>query len=127
MLSNPLVSIIDDEDAAREAIASLVRSFGFIVEEFSSSAEFLASNCQLRTDCLIADVRMPGMGGIALFRLLNASERPVPTILVTAYADEAARRNALDAGVRCYLSKPVAAGLLLDCIQNAVDDRQNRR
>ncbi|MCC3306214.1 response regulator transcription factor [Sneathiella sp. HT1-7] len=118
-----LISIVDDEDAAREAIASLVRSFGFTVKVFSSSAGFLASNCRKLTDCLIADVRMPGMSGIALFRVLKASERPIPTILVTAYVDEAVRRSALAEGIKCYLSKPVAADLLLECIHHVLDDR----
>ena len=120
MLPKLLISITDDDDSAREAVAGLVRSFNFIVADFRSGHDFLASEARLRTDCLISDVRMPGMSGIALFRFLRRSDRPIPTILMTAFFDEAARQAALAAGVVCYLSKPLDTSKLFDCIQLAI-------
>jgi len=123
MRSKLLVCIVDDDEAASEALVSLVRSFGFEVQSFVSSSEFLASSSRLKTDCLIADIQMQRMDGIALFQSLKSSETPIPTILVTAHMDDAVYRRALDAGVRCCLSKSVLADRLLKCIQNAVHRR----
>ncbi|WP_373089076.1 response regulator transcription factor [Sneathiella sp.] len=120
MLPKLLISITDNDDSARDAVAGLVRSFNLIAVDFKSAGDFLESDVRLRTDCLISDVRMPGMSGIALFRFLNASDRPIPTILMTAFADEAAHQAALAAGVVCYLSKPLDADMLFDCIRMAI-------
>jgi FixJ family two-component response regulator len=120
MPSKLLISIVDDDVSAREAVAGLIRSFGFLAAGFKSAFDFLNSEIRSRTDCLISDVRMPEMSGIALFRILNASDRPIPTILMTAYADESARRAALALGIVCYLSKPLNADVLLDCIHLAL-------
>jgi len=116
-----LISIVDDDRLVREAIACLLRAYGFKPEAFASAASFLSSDARHRTDCLIADVQMPGMSGIELFSQLVASGEAVPTILVTAYADERDRRRALRAGVQSYLSKPFDEGQLLACVQAALE------
>src|SRR3546814_1140223 len=64
MSANLLISIIDDDESAREAVVGLVRALGFTATEFQSAAEFLKSSHLLQTDCLIADMRMPGMTGL---------------------------------------------------------------
>jgi FixJ family two-component response regulator len=115
-----LIAIVDDDDSARDAIASLVRSFGFAVKDFRSGADFLRFDQHARAACLIADVRMPGMTGLELHRYLVRSGRPVPTILVTSYGDEAAQARALRAGVQHFLSKPLSPTVLLDCIRRAL-------
>jgi FixJ family two-component response regulator len=117
-----LVSIVDDDESAREAAAALVGSLGFAVAAFGSAAEFLRSDCRSRTACLIADVRMPGMTGPELYVHLTAAGTPIPTVLVTAFPDEASRARALRAGVRCYLAKPLAPEDLVACIRSAIGD-----
>ena len=119
-MSANLISIVDDDEAAREAVVSLVRALGFTAAAFQSAAEFLKSCCLLRTDCLIADMQMPGMTGFELYRHLIAAGKSIPTILVTAYPDEAVRASALSAGVRCYLAKPLVPDALLGCIRSAL-------
>ena len=115
------ISIVDDDDSVREAMGSLMRSYGYRTETFDSGASFLASDARRRTDCLIADVQMPGMTGLELYGLLAASDDPIPTILITARHDEAIRKRALAAGVLCYLAKPFAEARLLGCVRSALD------
>jgi len=126
MSEQPLISIVDDDQSAREAVAGLVRSLGFVVAEFESVADFLKSDLLSRTACLIADVRMPGMTGPELHNHLTAVGTPIPAVLITAYPDEAAHARALKAGVRCYLAKPLEPDELLACIRSAIGDGNER-
>ena len=73
MSSSSLISIVDDDDSVRESLSGLIRSVGFGALVFASAEEFLNSNHLSDTDCLILDVRMPGMNGLDLQRRLAAS------------------------------------------------------
>ena len=101
-----------------------MRSRGYRVEAFPSAADFLASPHLSETDCLIADVQMPAMTGPELYRHLIASGYQIPTILMTAYADDQTRARALKDGVVCYLPKPVDEKRLLACLQTAFQSRK---
>lgn len=120
MSANFLISIVDDDEAARAAVVGLVRALGFTTGEFPSAAEFLKSTYLIRTACLIADMRMPEMTGLELYRHLVAAGTAIPTILVTAFPDEALRARALSAGIRCFLAKPLEPDALLGCIRSAL-------
>jgi len=104
--AKPLISIVDDDEAVREAIRGLMKSLGYRAEAFASAEEFLNSRNLPGTSCLIADMHMPGMTGLELHRHLMSAGETIPTILVTAYPDESLRQRALADGVVCYLSKP---------------------
>jgi FixJ family two-component response regulator len=119
MSIKPSIAVVEDDDSVREATIGLLRSNGFIAKGFSSAAEFLKSNRIRITSCLIADVQMPEMSGLALYGSLAASGHPIPTILITAYPDDAVRTRALSAGVTGYLVKPFSEKDLLDCIDMA--------
>jgi FixJ family two-component response regulator len=119
-MPRPLVAIVDDDASALAALTSLVDALGFRVRGFPSAAEFLASGAGREASCLIADVRAPEMGGIELFRRISETDTALPTILVTAYPDEATRRSVLEAGARRYLSKPVEAEELLGALNEAL-------
>ena len=69
----PLIAIVDDDESVRKATKSLMRSLGFAAETFPSGEDFLAWPHLSRTDCLVADVNMPGMTGLALHRRLVAA------------------------------------------------------
>ena len=116
-----LISIVEDDQFVRGSIRRLMRSFGYTVEAFASAADFLASPRLNETACLIADINMPAMTGLELFRKLIETGRPIPTILITAYPDEAVRTRALNDGVLCYLKKPFRDDDLLRCVQLALD------
>ena len=98
----------------------LMRSLGYTVDVFSSAADFLASPRLGETACLIADVHMPAMSGIELYRCLIEAGRRIPTILVTAYPNDADRDRALTDGVLCYLRKPVEEQELSRCLRTAL-------
>jgi FixJ family two-component response regulator len=103
----PVISIVDDDETIREGTMDLFRSMGFDAEAYASAADFLSS-CSLRNaSCLIADVQMPGMTGFELHKRLVRSGNSIPTILMTGYPDDRDRARALQAGVICYLAKPL--------------------
>ena len=120
MLNVSLVSIVDDDQFFRESMRRLMRSLGYTVEAFQSAADFLASHRLGETACLIADVQMPGMTGIDLYSHLISAGHAIPTILVTAYPDDADRSRTLNDGVICYLRKPVDERRLLQCLRTAL-------
>jgi FixJ family two-component response regulator len=115
-----LVSIVEDDQFFRESLKRLMRSQGYSVEAFSSAADFLASSRYAETACLIADVHMPAMTGIELYRQLIEAGYTIPTILVTAYPNDADRDRALKDGVVCYLRKPVDDKHLMRCLRAAL-------
>ncbi|MET4482668.1 response regulator [Bradyrhizobium sp. F1.13.3] len=115
-----LVAVVEDDRFFRGSMRRLIRSRGYRVEAFPSAADFLASPHFSETACVIADVQMPGMTGPDLYRHLLASGHQIPTILVTAYADDQVRARALKDGVVCYLPKPVDEELLLKCLDAAL-------
>jgi FixJ family two-component response regulator len=120
-MSEPsLVSIVEDDPSFRESMRRLLRSLGYSVDAFSSAADFLASPRVVETACLIADVHMPAMTGIELFRHLIEAGNAIPTILVTAYPNDVDRARALTDGVICYLRKPVDEKDLRRCIHAAL-------
>jgi len=106
-MNKVLVSVVDDDRFFRESMSRLMRSLGFTADVFSSAAEFLASPRLAETACLIADIHMPAMTGLELRRHLIDTGHAIPTILVTAYPNDADRTRALEDGVMCYLRKPV--------------------
>jgi FixJ family two-component response regulator len=116
-----LISIIDDDEAVREALQGLMTSMGFRVEAFSSALDFLARTNVRDTSCLIVDVHMPRMTGIELHRRLVESGYAIPTILITAYPDDSVRARALADGVICYLTKPCDEDALLGCVSTALE------
>jgi len=112
-----LISIIDDDGPFRESMRRLMRSLGYTVDVFPSAADFLASSRLGETSCLIADVNMPSMTGLELFRHLIGAGSPIPTILVTAYPSDVDRARALNDGVVCYLRKPIDEQNLSECLR----------
>jgi FixJ family two-component response regulator len=126
MPKRPIISIVDDDQSVREATMSLMRAAGFATEAFPRADDFLNSEMRVRTDCLIADVQMPGMSGLELHGRLVQSGDAIPTVLITAYPDEKVRARALQAGIFCYLTKPFKEDELLDCIQSALKQGNTR-
>ena len=115
-----LVSVVEDDQHFRESMRRLLRSLGYPVEAFPSAADFLASPRLVETACLIADVNMPAMTGVELYKHLIDAGHAIPTILVTAYPNDLDRARALDDGVVCYLRKPVDEQHLIRCLHAAL-------
>ena len=101
-----MIAIVDDDEALREAMKSLVRSLGYGVSTFGSAEEFLKSEQVSDTSCLITDLHMPGLSGLDLQDLLIAQGHRFPIIFLTAYPDEDVRIRAMKAGATGFLRKP---------------------
>jgi FixJ family two-component response regulator len=117
-----LISIVDDDEALRSSLEDLIRSVGFRVQGFSSAEAFLRSNQVQTTDCLILDVRMPGMTGPGLQRDLRSKNADLPIIFITAYENPDVRAKVLEAGAVAFLYKPFYEEDLLDAINAALRD-----
>jgi len=117
----PVISIVDDDESVRAALKSLIDSVGFRAEVFGSGEEFLKSSVVSQTDCLIADVRMPGMTGLELQERLNAAGAAVPIVFISAHEDKEARARGLRAGAIDFLQKPFSEESLLGAISAGLD------
>ena len=120
MSSRPLVAIVDDDESLRDATSNLLQAAGFSTATFADAESFLTSAGGPRAACLVADMRMPGMSGLQLHQHLSASGAPIPTVLITAYASDATRLRAREAGILCCLAKPFAPDELLECVRKAL-------
>jgi FixJ family two-component response regulator len=116
-----LVAVIEDDDSYRNAVRRLLTSAGFSVQSFASAEEFLSSDQQRHTGCLIADVRMPGMSGLDLQSKLNSEHCPIPTIFITAHGDEKMRLQAMRGGAVKFLAKPFDGETLLGAVRVALN------
>src|SRR5215470_4382278 len=94
-----LISIVDDDQSFRDSMRRLFKSLGYAVSVFPSAAEFLACPAFDETACLVADVHMPEISGVGLYKHLIDAGHSIPTILVTAYPDDSVRESMLALGV----------------------------
>ncbi|CAH2406056.1 Two-component system response regulator [Mesorhizobium escarrei] len=120
MIRNTMISIVDDDESVRLAIAGLARSLGFIATAFESAEDFLRSSHLENTSCLICDIQMPGMTGIELQDHLIANGYQIPTILITAFPEGRVRKRALETGVIGFLGKPFDSQAMIRCIDAAL-------
>jgi two-component system, LuxR family, response regulator FixJ len=119
-----MIFIIDDDQSMRRAFSLLLRSVGFVTREFSSAEEFLTYSPINECDCIILDIRMPGMNGFELMEKLLLSGVSVPIICVTAFDDAENRGRALALGATAYFTKPVDDQALIDAIKWAIQGRK---
>jgi FixJ family two-component response regulator len=118
-LTGELIGVIDDDPAILASVSSLLRSVGCRVSTFRSAESFLGSSERWQVHCLVLDLELEGMGGLALLSHLGSPTRP-PTVVLTALASEEARVRALGAGSSAFLTKPPVAGVLIAAIRRAI-------
>jgi FixJ family two-component response regulator len=116
----PMISIVDDDQAVRDATKALIRSLGYRVATFASAEEFLKSEWLHDTACLISDVQMPGVNGIELQDRLAASGHRIPIIFMTAFPDDRVRDRAMRSGAISFMSKPFSEANLIVCLDRAL-------
>jgi FixJ family two-component response regulator len=115
------VAVVDDDISVRESLASLIRSVGLEVRLSASAEEFLDLVHSRKPDCLILDVRLPGMSGTELHRHLMAQRCEVPVIFITAHAsDNRAKSEAASKWTVAYLTKPFSEDEFLDAVNAAL-------
>jgi len=116
-----VIAIVDDDEALREALGSVMKAAGFSSRTFASAEEFLACDDCDGTACLVLDVRLPGMSGIELQRQLTDANNRLPIIFVTAHGDASLRDSLLRAGAAAFFYKPVRSDALLKEIHTALE------
>ena len=117
---NPIVFLLDDEQAVVVALARMLQSSGFAVRAYTSAAEFLQTHDAETPGCLVADVRMPEMSGLELQRRLLERGIDRATVFVTGQGDIPTTVQAMKAGAVTFLAKPVQRAELVAAVREAL-------
>lgn len=125
--TEPIVFVVDDDAAVRDAIKDLLESAMIGVETFSSGREFLARKASEGPSCLVLDVRLPGTSGLDFQRELAAANIEIPIIFITGHGDIPMTVQAMKAGAIDFLTKPFREQELLDAIHKAIGRDRDRR
>jgi len=122
-----IIFVVDDDPSVRCAIERLIGTVGLQVQLFGSAREFLASKLPNVASCLVLDVRLPGISGLALQRQLVEANVQIPIIFITAHSDVPMTVRAMKAGAVEFLPKPFHDQDLLDAIHLALEKDRGRR
>ncbi|WP_456827990.1 response regulator transcription factor [Bradyrhizobium sp. USDA 4518] len=117
----PLVAIVDDDQAVREALCDLLLVLDVACRSFDRAEAFMAEFVPGRFDCLITDVSMPGRSGLELQERLRELGSSMPVIFITADTSPATEARALRGGAYACLTKPVNDEVLFHLLQNAMN------
>src|SRR4051794_9087250 len=121
MPPNPIIiRIVDDDASFRNAVARLVSAGGYIVQTFSSGAEFLQSPKADVPGCVLLDLRMPGSNGMDVQSAMARTENPLPIVFLTGHGDIPTSVRAVRAGAEDFLTKPVKKAILFPAIERAL-------
>ncbi len=117
----PMVHVVDDDGAIRDALVLLLEAAGHSARAHTDAAAFLGSIDPVQPGCVIADVRMPGMSGLDLQRHLREQRIDLPVIIITGHADVSMAVQALKAGAADFIEKPFDEDVLLSSVARALD------
>jgi FixJ family two-component response regulator len=127
MTQEPIVCIIDDDEAIRESLRLLLYAGGLTSFVYESADNFLAEEDHPTFDCMLLDMRMPGTDGLELFRILNRKHLPYPVIFITGHGDIPLAVSAIKLGAYDFLTKPFQDGELLEKVRSAINYYQSSR
>jgi FixJ family two-component response regulator len=117
----PIVFVVDDDVSVRESLESLIRCEGWQPETFASAQEFLDYPRVLIPNCLVLDVSLPGLNGLALQGLVAGERTDMPIIFITGHGDVPMTVQAMKAGAVEFLTKPFNDDVLLTAIRAALE------
>jgi two-component system response regulator FixJ len=120
MQPEPIIYVIDDDDAVRQSLEFLLRTAGFTVRSFESAKAFLENIPQLGSSCIITDVRMPDISGIDLLRRVKELDADVPVIMITGHGDISLAVEAMKIGATDFLEKPFDDDQLLAALRSTL-------
>ena len=120
MTVKPTVPIVEDDDAVRESLVALLEVHDYSVEAYSSGDAFLDSYTPRQHDCVVLDVRLPGINGIEVLERLSAANNSPQVVMITGHGDWPIAVRAIRAGAFDFLEKPYKKQVLLDCIDRAL-------
>ena len=121
MQPEPIVYVIDDDDAVRQSLEFLLKTAGISVRGFDSARAFLEVLPAIKSGCIITDVRMPEITGIDLLRRLKESGVDIPVIVITGHGDILLAVEAMKIGAIDFLEKPFDDDLLLAAVRSALN------
>ena len=127
MIQRRAVAIIDDEESVRKSLVRMLQARGFQALAFPSAQEFLESPQSKIVSCVVSDLRMPGLDGHGLQRMLRARLPHLSIVFLTGHADIPASVTAMKAGAVDFLEKPVNGAALIDAIHRASERSFNSR
>jgi len=122
MSGQPIIVVIDDHESMRSSLRALLESAGFQVKDYPAATAYLDDGAAARGDCMVVDVRMPGMSGIELQEELVRRSILLPVIVMTGNGDVALAVRAMKAGAVDFLEKPFDDEALLAVIQRALSE-----
>jgi two-component system response regulator FixJ len=118
--SPQLVCVVDDDEAVRDSLGMLLMARGLSVRTFESARQFLEDGAANSCACLLLDMHMPEMSGLALLLALRQSGKTISSIVITGGPDASLGRTAEDAGALAVLRKPVPEDELFSWIERAL-------
>jgi two-component system response regulator FixJ len=121
MQPDPIIYLIDDDDAVRQSLEFLLKTAGIAVRGFDSAKAFLEVLPQVRSGCVITDVRMPEITGIELLQKVKAANPDLPVIVITGHGDVSLAVEAMKIGAVDFLEKPFDDDLLLTAVRAALN------
>ena len=124
MASDPIVHVVDDDDAVRKSVSFLLMAEGFNVRQHESAMTFLKMT-NIDGGCIVTDVRMPEISGIEFIRLLKERGLSLPVIVMTGHADISLAVEAMKAGAVDFLEKPFEDQRFLDIVRSALELREH--
>lgn len=119
-MADMIVHVIDDDSALRDSLTFLLTAAGFEVRSFESAQAFLQELTSIQTGCILTDVRMPGIDGIELLRLLQEMGKGLPIIVMTGHGDVPLAVKAMRLGAADFVEKPFEDEVLIDSIRSAL-------
>lgn len=111
------VAVIDDDQSFCRSLDRLLRAAGFRSITYQSAEEFLEDAKRPRFDCLLLDIKLPGISGLELQQQIQSGSAPIPVIFVTSNDSEHLRKNAQNTGARAYFRKTDPGERIIDCIR----------
>jgi len=119
MANEPMVHVIDDDDAVRDSLAFLLETADIPVRTYESAARFLEALPTAQGGCVVTDIRMPGMSGMELVARLNEMGFALPVIVITGHGDIPLAVEAMKAGVADFIEKPFDDEVMLLALRSA--------
>ena len=120
------VLVVDDDASVRKGMFRLMRAAGYDVETLDGAAAYLARGVERRPACLVLDIRMPGMSGLDLLRVVAGTARALPVVFISGHGDDEVRAQALAAGAVDFLYKPLDEATLLAAVDQALEISERR-
>ncbi len=122
MQTEPMIFVVDDDEAVRDSLRLSLEAVGYVVETHSSGVDFLGAVIVGRRGCLVLDAHMPDLDGVEVLKALQRDRIALPAILITGRGDARMEADATRASVVAIIDKPIRAELLLETINCILED-----